>query len=113
MHVINSFFKKGKLLTKERKESYENAKIWYIWKEKFQNKYIKGRRYYKVRDHCHHTGECRSAAHSIWKWKYSVPKIIPMTSHNGSNYHYHFIIKDLAEEFRKINKLYSSNRKRS
>ena len=36
-----------------------------------------------------------------------------MASHNESNYHYDFIIKELAEEFRKINKLNSSNRKRS
>ena len=30
-----------KLLTKERQESYENAKICYICKEKFENKYVK------------------------------------------------------------------------
>ena len=29
----------------------------------------------------------------------SVPKIIPIVFHNGSNYDYHFIIKELAEEF--------------
>ena len=31
--------------------------------------------------------------------KYSVPKKIPIAFHNGSNYDYHFIIKELAEEF--------------
>ena len=29
--------KKIKLLAKEQHESYENAKICYIWKEKFEN----------------------------------------------------------------------------
>ena len=33
--------------------------------------------------------------------KYSVPKKIPIAFHNGSNYDYHFIIKELAEEFQK------------
>ena len=33
--------------------------------------------------------------------KCSVPKIIPAVFYNGSNYDYHFIIKELAEEFKK------------
>ena len=33
--------------------------------------------------------------------KYSVPKIIPIDFHNGSNYYDHFIIKELAEQFEK------------
>ena len=35
------------------------------------------------------------------KLKYSVHKKIPIVFHNGSNYDYHFIIKELAEEFKK------------
>ena len=46
-----------KLLTKEQQESYENAKICYICKEKSENKYLKDKKYRKVRDHCHYTGE--------------------------------------------------------
>ena len=53
-----------------------------------------------------------------------MPKKIPVVSHNGSNYDYHFIIKELAEEFKKlftclrentgkIHNLFSSSRKRS
>ena len=41
------------------------------------------------------------AAHSIYNLKYSVPKKIPIAFHNGSNYDYHFIAKELAEEFKK------------
>ena len=46
-------------------ESYENAKICYICKEKFENKSLKDKNYRKVRDYCHYTGEYRGAAHSI------------------------------------------------
>ena len=51
--------KKMKLLTKEQQESYENARICYIGKEKFENKYLKDKKYRKVRDHCHYSGEYR------------------------------------------------------
>ena len=37
---------------------------------------------------------------SICNLKYSVPKIIPIVSLNGSSYDYHFIIKELGEEFK-------------
>ena len=47
----------------------------------------------KVRDHCHYTGEYRGSLHSLCNLKYRVPKKIPITYHNGSNYDYHFIIK--------------------
>ena len=42
-----------KLLTKEQQESYENAKICYICKRKLQNKYLKDKKYHKVRDLLH------------------------------------------------------------
>ena len=53
-----------KLVAKEQQESYENAKICYSCKEKFENKYLKNKKYNKVRDHCHYTGEDRGAAHA-------------------------------------------------
>ena len=72
----------------------------YICKEKFQNKYLKDKKYGKVRYHCHYTGEYRGAAYSICNLKYSLPKKIPIVFHNASNYNYHFIIKELAKEFK-------------
>ena len=62
---------------------------------------MKDKKYCKVRDHCHYTGEYRGAANSICNLKYSVPKKIPAVFHNGSNYDYDFIIKQLAEKFKK------------
>ena len=47
------------------------------------------------------TGGYRAAAHSICNLKYSVPKKNPTVSHSGSNYNFHFIIKEIAEEFKK------------
>ena len=35
--IINFKKKKMKFLTKEEQESYKNAKICYIWQEKFEN----------------------------------------------------------------------------
>ena len=84
-----------KLLTKEHDESYENAKICYICKDEFENKYLKDKKYRIVRDHCHYTGEHRGAVLSIYNLKYNI------FFHNGSNYDYHFIIEELAEEFTK------------
>ena len=54
----------------------------------------------QVRDHCLFTGKFRGAAHCICNLRYKVPQEIPVKIHNGSKYDYHFIIKELAEEFR-------------
>ena len=59
------------------------------------------RKYRKIRDLCHYTEEYRGVAHSICSLKYNVPKKIHIVFHNGSNYHYPFIIKELAEESKK------------
>ena len=54
-----------KLISKEQQESNENAKICYICKENFENKYFKDEKYRKFINYCHYTGECRVAEHSI------------------------------------------------
>ena len=43
-----------KLLTKEQQESYENAKICHICDGKFESKYLKDKKYHKVRNYCHY-----------------------------------------------------------
>ena len=101
MKIINFKKKKMKILTKGQHESYENVQICYICKEKVRYKYLKDKKYCKVRDHCHYTGKYRGAAHSICNLKSSVPKETPKVFHNGSNYDYHFIMKELADKFKK------------
>ena len=54
--IINFKKKKKKLLTKEQQKAYENAKICYICKEKFENKCLGDKKYCKVRDHWDYTG---------------------------------------------------------
>ena len=50
----------------------------------------------------HYTGEYRGAVHSICNLKYSVRNKTPIAVHNGFDYDYHCIIKELAEEFKKL-----------
>ena len=50
-----------KSLPKEQQESYENAKICYIFTEKFI-------------DHCHYTGKYEGAVGRICNLKYNEPK---------------------------------------
>ena len=66
--------KKLVLKRKEQQESYVNAKICYICQEKIENKYLKDKKYRKLRVYCHYTGEYAGAAHSIFNLKYSLPK---------------------------------------
>ena len=101
MEIIKLKKKKMKLLTKEQQESCKNVKICYVCIEKTKDKHAKDKKYRKVRDHCHYIWEYRGAARSICNLKYSVPKKILIASHNGSNFDYHFITKELAEEFGK------------
>ena len=65
-----------------------------IWKKLFKNK-----NYQKVRDLCHYTNKYRGTAHSICNLKFNVPNEIAVVFHNGSNYDYYFILKELANEF--------------
>ena len=53
-------------LTKEIK-NHENGKICYICKEKFENNYLKEKKYRKIRDNCHYIGEIEMLliAHAI------------------------------------------------
>ena len=57
MKIIDFENKNMKLLKREQKELYKIAKICYICKEKLENKYMKDKKYCKVRDYCHYPGE--------------------------------------------------------
>ena len=96
MKIINYEKKKIIPLTDKEKETHENQKVCYICKKNFST----NKKYCKVRDHCHYTGQYRGAAHSICNLRYQIPKEIPVVFHNGSTYDYHFIIKQLAREFK-------------
>ena len=85
----------------EENKSYKKQKICHICEEKFcmdkDDENYKNKR--KVKDHCHYTGKFRGAAHSKCNLNYKVPKDIPIIINNAS-YDTHFIINQLAEEFK-------------
>ena len=86
------------LLTKGEKDWHNQQKVSHIRKKVFSTN-NDNKKYHKVRDHSHYTGKYRGAAHDICNLRYKIPKKIPVVFHNGSTYDYHFIIKELAEEF--------------
>ena len=55
--------------------------------------------YWKFRDFYHYIGKYRDAARRICNLKFNEPHEIPVVFHNGSNYDYHFIIKEFPNEF--------------
>ena len=103
MKIINYEKKEMIPLTDEEKESYENQKVRYMCEKEFctdkENK-KEFKRMQKVRDHCHYTGKYIGAAHSNCNLKYRTIKKISVVFHNGSTNDYHFIIKQLAREFK-------------
>ena len=68
----------------------------------FVKKILKIEKYRKVRDHFHYTGEYIGTAHGIYNLGHSAPKKIHIVFHSRCNYDYHFIIKELAEDFEKF-----------
>ena len=56
------------------------------------------KKYRKVRDNSYFTGKYKDATHSIYNLRFNVPNEIPAIFYNGSNYDYHFVIKELANE---------------
>ena len=58
------------------------------------------KKYHKFRDHCHYTEKFRGAAHNICNLRYITPKEVTVVLHNGSTYEIHFIINQLAKEFK-------------
>ena len=101
MEIINREKKEMVPLTHEENNFYNEQEICYICKEKFcvdkdDKDYINRK---KVKDHCHYTGKFRGAAHSKCNLNYKVPKDIPIIINNAS-YDTHFIINQLAEEFK-------------
>ena len=90
-------------LTHEEKETHESQKICHICEQEFCTNEKNKKEFklnQKVRDHCHFTGKYRGAVHSICNLRYKTPKVIPVVFHNGSTYHCHFTIKQLAREFK-------------
>ena len=101
--IINYGQKEMMPLRDNEYKYYEEQNECYIFLKDFcydKNDLKKFKLYQKVRNHCHFTGKFRGAAHTICNLNYKVPQEIPVKTHNDSKYDYHFIIKELAEEFK-------------
>ena len=97
---VVDFEKKIRLpLAKEELKPRQDAKACYICGKSIIKKLSKSINFRKVRDHFLYKGKYRGATHSICNLKFNVPNEIPVFFHNGSNYDYLFIIKELANEF--------------
>ena len=94
--IITTNYEKKEMipLTNKEEKMCNRQKVCYICKKRFRTDDNN-----KVRDHCHYTGKYRTAAHRICNLRYKTSKEIPVIFHNGSAYDYHFIIKELPEEF--------------
>ena len=90
-------------LTDNENKFYEEQEKCHICPKEFfydKNEKKKFKICQKVRDHCHYTGKFRGAAHSICNLNYKVPQEIPVKIHNGSKDDYHFLMKEIVEEFK-------------
>ena len=70
----------------------------YLWKKNL-TKLSKIADYWKIKDNCHYTGKYKRATSRTCNLKFNVPNEIPVVFHNSSIYDYHFVIKELANEF--------------
>ena len=91
-------------LTYEENKSCKKQNTCYIYKKGFStddsNGIAPNKKYFKVKDYYYYyTGKYKGAAHNICNLRYKVPKEIPVLFHNGSTYDYHFIIKEMADQF--------------
>ena len=96
--IINYEKKEMVPLTKKEKKMHCRQKKCYICKKRFSTD-NNNKKYHKVKNHCHYTGKYRGAAYDICNLRHKIPKEMPVVIHNDSTHDYHFIIKELANEF--------------
>ena len=73
-------------------------KVCYIFGKRILQKFAKNKNYPKVRDNCHYTKKYIGPPHSISNLKFNVANKLSVVFQNGSNYDYHFLMKDSAKQ---------------
>ena len=87
MKIINYEQKEMMQLIDEENRSYEGQKVCYICKKDFST------------NDDDKDVIFRGVAHDICNLRSKTPKEIPVVFHNGSTYHYQFIVNQLAKAF--------------
>ena len=99
-NIFDSEKKKNVTVNKKiTKKLHQDAKVYYICGKRFIKKLAKGNNYQKVRVYYCYTGQYRSKACSIFNLWLNVPNETFVIFLNWSNYDYHFIMKELLNEF--------------
>ena len=86
-------------LTCEERKLHRKQNVCYICEKRFSTD-DDNKKYHTVIDNCHYSGKYRRASHDICNLRYKTPKEYPVVYHNGSTYNHHFIIKEVAKEFK-------------
>ncbi|XP_055377147.1 uncharacterized protein LOC129609241 [Condylostylus longicornis] len=81
-------------LTSDDHFNFIQARTCHICEQEFVND---DKNNYKVRDHCHFTGQYRGAAHNMCNLRYVDDLCIPIIFHNLSSYDSHFLIKEIVD----------------
>ena len=98
MLTLNLYFKKQiHAITSKKVINSEYINI-LIYVKKNLTMMIK-KKCHKDWDPCNFTAKNRDIARNILNSRYKILKEIPAVFHNDSSYDYHFIIKELVEEF--------------
>ena len=98
-YLIN--FEKKYMLPVKAKELqlHQDSMICYVSWKRFTQRLAKYENVCKVTDHCHFTSKYKGIAHIFSDLWFNMPSKILVVSHNGSNFDYLFIIKELANKF--------------
>ena len=99
--VINFENKKMLPLTKKKElKSHQDLTVYYTCRKNFTQRLAEDKNHQKVREHFHFTCKYIGQAETICNLRFIVPNGIPTVFHNGSNYDYDFIMKELANKFK-------------
>ena len=96
-HMMNKYFNKKLLITKDNNEYFRNSTKWWICGNGCVDNDV------KVRDYCHITGKYRSSAHRDCDINLKLNHNIPVVFHYLKNHDSRLIMEGLGKLSLKIN----------
>ena len=98
VNVINFEKKKMLLLTDKELKFHEHSTVCYIWRKNIHKSLLRIKIIVKLEPFV--TAQVDIKVQHIVFVMFNVLNEIPVVFHNGSSHDYHFIIKELANEFK-------------